>query len=214
MLAFAQDDGVGKRPFPRSQVELGNGLVSEALLLDLPSMRSRYRVNEPHSAYFVTCTIVAWLPVFTSAGRCNIVVESLQYCRENKGLEIFSWVVLDSHLHAIIAAPELTRVLADFKRHTAQRILEQLQKENCEWLLNQFRFYRAKHKIESEYQVWQEGSHPQAIADDGMMSQKVDYIHNNPVKRGLVSGQEHWVYSSAHEWCVGAHPVLKCDPWQ
>jgi hypothetical protein len=51
----------------------------------LGAMRSRYRVNEPHAAYFITCTIVAWLPVFTSASRCDILVESFQYCRKNKG---------------------------------------------------------------------------------------------------------------------------------
>ncbi len=120
-------------------------------------------------------------------------------------------MILDNHFHAILAAPDLTRVMTDFKRHTAQRILEQLQKEKCEWLLNQLQFFRAKHKGESDHQVWQEGFHPQAITDDETLSQKLDYIHNNPVERGLVAGPEHWRYSSAHEWCVGAEPRLKCD---
>jgi putative transposase len=193
---------------------LGNALVSEAALLNPSWMRSRYRVNEPHAAYFITATIVAWLPVFTTAERCNIVVESLKYCRAHKQLEIFAWVILDNHLHAVLSAPELPRVLADFKRHTAQRLLEKLEAEKCEWLLNQLRYFRASHKNESEHQVWQEGSHPQAIGDDRMMLQKMDYVHDNPVRRGLVAGREHWRYSSAHEACVGAEPLFVCDPWQ
>jgi len=77
-------------------------------------MRSRYRINEPSRAHFVTATIVAWLPVFTTAARCDIIVESLQYCRAHKGLKIHAWVILDNHLHAILAAPDLSRVLTDF----------------------------------------------------------------------------------------------------
>ena len=59
-----------------------------------------------------------------------------------------------------------------------------------------------------------EGVHPQEIGSDEMMEQKLDYIHNNPVQRGLVAGQEHWRFSSAHEWLVGASPCFKCDPWR
>ena len=101
-------------------------------------MRSRYRVYEPDAAYFVTATVVAWLPVFTTAARCDILTGSLEYCRAHKGLKIHAWVVLDSHFHGILAAPDLVRVLADWKRFTAQRVLAQLQAEECEWMLNQF----------------------------------------------------------------------------
>jgi len=177
-------------------------------------MRSRYRVHEPHAAHFVTSTVVGWLPVFTTAARCDLLVESLAYCREQKGLKIYGWVILDNHFHAILAAPDLSRVLADLKRHTARRILEQLEAEGCEWLLRQFGHRRAEHKAESAHQVWQEGAHPQAIVGDEMMLQKLDYLHNNPVKRGLVAAPEHWRYSSAHEWCGGTELVLRCDDWR
>ena len=177
-------------------------------------MRSRYRINEPQAAHFVTSTVVAWLPVFTTAARCDILVESLAHCQRHKGLKIHGWVILDSHIHAILTAPDLSRVLADIKRHTARRILDQLEAEGCEWLLHQFEYRRAAHKLESRHQIWQEGSHPQAITDDAMMLQKLDYLHNNPVKRGLVAAPEHWRYSSAHEWCGGVEPLLRCDPWR
>jgi hypothetical protein len=121
-------------------------------------------------------------------------------------------VILDNHLHAILAAPNLAAVLRDLKSFTAAKILEQLATENREWLLNQLRYYRGAYK-RNEYQVWQEGSHPQVIADDAMMHQKLEYLHNNPVKRGWVVAPEHWRYSSAHEWLGGAEPLLRCDAW-
>jgi putative transposase len=188
-------------------------LSAKLRFLHAGPVRSRYRINDPHAAYFVTATVVSWLPVFTSRARCDILVESLEYCRKNKGLEIFAWVILDNHLHAILSAGELPQVLADFKRHTARSLVEHLEKERCEWLLNQLEYFRSKHKAESRHQVWQEGSHPQQIASDEMLEQKMDYIHHNPVKRGLVAAPEHWRYSSAHAWCEGAEPLMRCDEW-
>ena len=197
----------------RSQVALGNALVGEALLHNTFEMRSRYRAHEPHAAHFITATVVAWLPVFTTASRCDILIQAFEYCRQHKGLKIYAWVILDNHFHAILAAPDLPRVLAHFKRHTAQRLVEQLEKEGCEWLLNQFQYFRAAHKAESKHQVWQEGSHPQEITSDEMMAPKQAYIDHNPIKRGLVVAPGHWRYSSAHEGFPGITPVLRCDPW-
>ena len=53
-----------------------------------------------------------------------------------------------------------------------------------------------KHKIKQDYQLWQEGFHPQAIANEEMFIQKLEYIHNNPVRRGYVDDPAHWRYSS------------------
>jgi len=177
-------------------------------------VRSRYHIHDPAPAHFVTGTIIEWLPVFTTSARCDILVDALLYCREHKALRIHAWVILDNHFHAILAAPDLTRVLADFKRYTAKALLAQLKTDQCDWLLNQLSYFRLKHKVESEHQIWQEGSHPQAILSDEMMQQKLEYLHNNPVKRGLVASQEHWRHSSAHEWLPGGMPLLRCDGWR
>jgi REP element-mobilizing transposase RayT len=144
---------------------------------------------------------------------CDIVVKSLLHCRLRKGLRIYAWVILDNHFHAILAAPDLSAALRDLKSFTAQEILQQLVAEGRDWLLNQLRYYRGAHKP-NHHQVWQEGSHPQAIMDDGTMLQKLEYVHNNPVKRGWVTAPEHWYYSSAHEWLGGAQPLLRCDDWR
>ncbi len=177
-------------------------------------MRSRYAIRESHGTYFITSTIVEWLPVFTTAACCDIIVRSLLHCREHKGLQIYAWVILDNHIHAILSAPDLSGTLADFKRFTARVLLEQIKLEKREWLLNQLAYFCALHKRDSAHQVWQEGIHPQQIGSDEMMVQKLDYIHNNPVLRGSVIGPEHWRYSSAHEWLADGHPLFKCDQWR
>ena len=99
-------------------------------------------------------------------------------------------------------------------RFTARALLEQIKAEKREWLLNQLAYYCALHKRESSHQVWQEGVHPQQMESEAMTQQKLEYIHNNPVLRGLVVAPEHWRYSPAHEWLEGVHPLFKCDHWQ
>jgi putative transposase len=177
-------------------------------------MRSRYRINNENAAHFITSTIVEWLPVFTKASCCDNLVRSFEFCRQQKELRIHAWVILDSHFHAIVSGPNLARTLSDLKKFTAHKILDQLELEGRQWLLNQLAYFCAAHKTGSNHQVWQAGVHPQSITSDEMMLQKLEYLHNNPVKRGLVASPEHWVCSSAHEWLPGATPVLRVDPWR
>ena len=177
-------------------------------------MRSRYRVNNERAAHFITSTVVEWLPVFTTEACCDIVVRSLEFCREHKGLKVHAWVIMDNHFHAILSAPELSRIIARLRKFTAHEILRQLKVEGREWLLNQLGYFRSAHKQMSAHQIWQEGVHPQSITSDEMMLQKLEYLHKNPVKRALVASPEHWRYSSAHEWLEGAMPVLRVDPWR
>ena len=177
-------------------------------------MRSRYYVREQGQAHFVTSTIVEWLPVFTSPACCDILVQSLDYCRRNKGVSIYAWVIMENHFHAVLQAEELSRAVTDLKKFTARHLLAKLQTERRGWLVERLIANRAAHKHESIAQVWQEGFHPQAIYSDEVMLQKINYIHANPVRRGWVSAAEHWRYSSAHEQLPGSRPMMRCDPWR
>jgi putative transposase len=176
-------------------------------------VRSRYVVREEYQAHFVTSTIVDWLPVFTTSGCCDIVAEAFDYCRKHKELKLYGWVVMPNHFHAVVQATELSRVMADLKKFTARRLLGQLKIERRDWLLEILHKTRLRHKHASTYQVWQEGFHPQALYSDETIRQKLEYLQNNPVRAAFVAAPEHWRYSSAYEWCVGAIPVIRCDDW-
>jgi hypothetical protein len=58
-------------------------------------------------------------------------------------------------------------------------------------MLRQLEFAKLKHKVDRQFQLWQEGSHPQQIDNDEMMWQKIEYIHYNPVRRGYVDDPLH-----------------------
>lgn len=173
-------------------------------------MRSRYRVSIENGIYFVTSTLVWWIPIFTSRTYFDILIEAFRFSQKEKGLQIYAFVILDNHLHAALSHPKLSQVLQSIKSYSAKIILNQLQKDDKRWAINIFAYQKKHHKTASTHQVWQEGFHPQLIKDEEMLIEKIDYIHYNPVKRGLVAKPEHWIYSSASHY-AGKNCVLKID---
>jgi putative transposase len=174
-------------------------------------MRSRYKIVELEAPHFITCTIVGWLPIFTRTKYLDIITASLSFCREQKGLSLHAYVIIDNHLHLMVSADNLSQVIRDFKRHTAKEILAVARQEDKQWLLKQFEFFKSVLKSDSQHQVWQEGFHPQAITTEDMLRQKLEYIHYNPVRIGLVDRPEDWRYSSARDY-FGQAGVLAIDP--
>jgi hypothetical protein len=82
-----------------------------------------------------------------------------------------------------------------------QRLASRLLRERkVTTLLDQLHYRKARFNADSEYQPWQEGSHPKQIDGDEMMWQKVEYIHNNPLERGFVDDPVHWRWSSARSY--------------
>lgn len=103
---------------------------------------------------------------------------------EHDGFSLYGFVVLENHVHFVSAAEHHSDCIKRFKSFTARRIIDYLQEKRVSLLLRQLAYYKRSHKRASEYQLWQEGSHPEEILHERMMREKLDYIHNNPVKRG------------------------------
>ena len=78
--------------------------------------------------------------------------------------------------------------------------IDDLHAAGFETLVQELRYFKLHHKVDQEHQLWQEGSHPEQILDFDMMMQKVEYIHNNPVRAGYVDELSHWRYSSARNY--------------
>jgi putative transposase len=162
--------------------------------------RSRYRIFETEYPYILTCTIVGWLPVFTRPEAVQILFDCWAFLRQNRGFKLYGYVVLENHLHLIASAPDLSNAMKSFKMDTARQVIELLTRHGAEMLLRHLRAHKLRHKTKSEYQVWQEGSHPKQVGNDEMMRQKLEYLHNNPVKRGYVDDPVHWRYSNARNY--------------
>jgi putative transposase len=171
--------------------------------------RTRYKVCEANQPHFLTCTVVGWLPVFTQPDSVHIVLDSWRFLQEHGRLTIFGYVILENHLHLIATAKDLGKEVGDFKSFAARKIIDRLETRKADVLLKELHFLRTQHKRDREYQLWQEGSHPQVIENDDVMRQKLEYVHNNPVVRGYVDDPVHWRYSSARNYAgqTGLLPV-------
>ena len=169
--------------------------------------RSRYRIFETEYPYFLTTTIVGWLPVFTRPDAVDILYDSWRHCQRQRGLKIFGYVILENHLHLIASAPDLSTVMQNFKSFTARSLIDLLKRRSSTGLLGQLEAHKLRHKADSDYQVWQEGNHPEQIRTEATMWQKLEYVHNNPVARGYVDDPLHWRYSSARNY-AGSHGLI------
>ena len=156
--------------------------------------RTRYRIfeNEQEYPYFMTCTVVGWVPVFTRPQTVQFVLDSWRHLREHNQFQLLGYVILENHLHLIARSPELSRAMQSFKSYTARQILVYLEDQKARTLLDQFARLRLSHKKDSHYQFWQEGSKPKQIRTDDVMWQKLEYVHFNPVNRGYIDDPVHW----------------------
>lgn len=158
------------------------------------------------SPYFLTLTVVDWVDVFSRPKYKHIIVDSLNFCIENKGLIVYSWCLMTNHLHLIARAKEgnvLSDVIRDFKKFTSREIAAAIQtaeESRKNWMLNRFEFAGRYNRKIKDYKFWQDRNAPKEIITAGFLQQKLDYIHQNPVVAEIVQEPEAYLYSSARDY--------------
>ena len=169
-------------------------------------MGRKYKIWDSDRLYFVTFTIVEWIRIFDDEANINTFIDSIKYCQQHKGLEVYAWVIMPNHLHMVIGRngePTLSQIIGDLKSHTARQIRKVL-KEDSESLAYQILILNgSKNSRNQDFQLWQQHNHPIEISSDHMFDQKVDYIHTNPVEAGIVKYPESWKWSSAIDYTGG-----------
>lgn len=153
--------------------------------------------------YFLTLSVVGWIDLFTRQWYCELIVNNLQFCMKHKGLEVYAYVIMPSHIHMVArsAKGDLSKCLRDFKSYTAKEIIKLVEHEPGEsrkdWLLHMFKYHARFQQQNSFYMFWQKTNHPVELSSPEIFDQKVEYLHNNPVEAGYVLMPEMWLYSSA-----------------
>ena len=166
-----------------------------------------YKISDSGAVYFITCTVTKWVDIFTRETYTDIVVSRINHCEENKGLIIYGYVIMSNHVHLLIQArnENLSDILRDFKKFTSQTIIRTLvdnkNESRRDWML--WLFKETDENKNVSYQFWQGDNHPELCYHLNFMWQKLEYIHNNPVKAGLVHKAEEYVNSSAADYAFG-----------
>ncbi|MEX2170390.1 MAG: hypothetical protein WD851_13835 [Pirellulales bacterium] len=159
----------------------------------------RYRIGPDAAVYFVTYSVVEWLPVFVSDATCRIITDSLTYCHRQKSLCINAYVIMPTHMHAIVFdrafdAARLQASLADFRKFTGRSLSDVCGRSMPQCFAETL---KTASTADRARRFWQPSRHPEAIETERFWRQKFDYLHANPCRKGLVSRADHWKYSSA-----------------
>ena len=144
--------------------------------------------------------------MFTREEQKNVLIESLKFCQEKKGLEIYGFCIMSNHLHMICKAINeitLPDIMRDLKKYTSKKITKTILDEPESrriWMLNYFENVSKHLKKDQKYKVWQNEYYAEVIYSNKFLLQKLNYIHNNPVRAGIVDQPEHYLYSSARNY--------------
>lgn len=174
-----------------------------------------YLITDQHQTYFITCTVVEWVDIFTRTAYKNVIVDSLNHCIKEKELIINGWVLMTNHLHFIGYCKEPNRMsdfLRDFKKFTSKKLIatiKEIPESRREWLLDKFDFIARKTRRAEYYKVWKDGNHAIDLREIDAL-EKLNYIHENPVKAGIVEFPEDYLYGSARDY-AGLPGLVKLE---
>ncbi len=162
------------------------------------------RTASTDDLYFVTLTITDWIDVFTRRIYSDYIIDNLTFCQQQKNLNIYAYVIMTNHLHMVtnVTDGSLSDVLRDFKTYTSKNLVkiiaENIQESRKEWMLKAFEKAGKYNPLNIHHQFWLNGNYPVLLYSPAVTDQKIDYIHENPVKASFVgSAHEYW-YSSAN----------------
>jgi len=164
-------------------------------------MSERYKVINSEVPTFITITVTGWVDLFVRRVYSNIIDDALNYCIKNKSLKVHAYVYMTSHLHLIVSSTEneIQDIIRDFKKHTSKELIKAIQDINesrREWMLNKFSYEAKRSGRTTNYKLWQDGFHPVILDTSEKLTQRLNYIHYNPIESGFVAEERDWVNSS------------------
>ena len=166
----------------------------------------RYKIRNKKEIHFVSFAVVEWIDVFTRKEYRDILLESLRFCQDKKGLSLHAWCVMSNHVHLMASSRnyDLSGTLRDFKKFTGKQIIEAISsnehESRKEWMLQIFKDAGQKNSRNTNFQFWRQDNQPKECYSQVFTAQKLHYIHNNPVVAGIVDKPEDYLYSSARDY--------------
>jgi REP element-mobilizing transposase RayT len=171
-------------------------------------MARKYKITNQQAIYFTTFTVVNWVDLFIRDIYKEIFTNNVKFCQNNKGLEVYAWCIMTSHIHMILGKNgvlNLEDIIRDLKSYSSRIIRKELEnslsESRREWMLNLFYKRGILNKRNKDFQLWDQYNHPVELSTNEMMDQRLDYTHYNPVVAGFVQSPEDWIWSSARDYC-------------
>ena len=183
-------------------------------------MSSKYKFNDPDELYFVSFAVVNWIDLFIRNIYKDILLDSWRHCQKEKGMELYGWCIMTSHVHMIIGSQKekMEDIMRDMKKFTSGKLKQAIKdypgESRREWMLKLMEEAGKANSYNKDFQLWQQDNHPIELTTLEIAHQRLDYIHYNPVEAGIVEKPEDYLYSSARDYygIGGLIDIILLDP--
>ena len=167
-------------------------------------------IHDPTHLYFVTATVVEWIPLFKHSKYAEVILSSLIWMQKEKRLLLFAFVIMPTHAHILIKPENQTigEAAQQFGSFTAHKILKKVREDGkTDWLKI---FEKEKRDPRHKHSIWQD-IQAKNIFSMKILEQKLEYIHQNPVAKNwnLANDRADYVYSSAGYYDSGRKPIIE-----
>jgi putative transposase len=180
--------------------------------------REGYTITDQFATHFLTFTVCGWIDLFTRQVYRDIVIESFKYAQKQEQLLLNAYVIMSNHVHLIARANDkqkktLSDIIRDFKKYTHHEMMPIIESDiesRRQWMVHQFKYYGKNNPNNEIKQIWVNNSHPEECYSDEFTNSKLQYIHENPVRAGIVKNPEDYIYSSASNY-VGKGGIIEVE---
>jgi REP element-mobilizing transposase RayT len=178
---------------------------------EILGLRGRLKFDKEENAYFVTTTVMHFDRIFSLGDIYNdILINSLKYLICEQEIKLHAYVIMPSHIHLIVQFPKgesLIDFMRDFKKFTSTKIRQQLEKDRHNEIIEKLKANSVGFKKQI-FKFWMERYDDLVLTSRRIFTTKLNYIHYNPVKAGLVNEPTDWKYSSARYYYLEDKSVI------
>jgi putative transposase len=176
-----------------------------------PRKRVRH-FDLPGDAHYLTFSCCRRLPLLSKDRTRKWLVEAIDEARRKHRFDLWAWVIMPEHVHLLIYPREpqyrTASILTAIKRPVGERAIAYLVDRKSTFLER----LTVRTKIRTYHRFWQAGpGYDHNVCESGTAHRVVQYIHENPVRRGLAAHVEDWYWSSARDWLGAADVPLRVD---
>jgi REP element-mobilizing transposase RayT len=169
-----------------------------------------HSIHDPTHLYFVTASVVEWIPLFKYPKYTEVILSSLSWMQKEKRLLLFAFVIMPTHAHLLIKPQNQTigETVQQFGSFTAHEILKKVREDGkTDWLKT---FEQEKRDPRHKHSIWQD-IQAKNIFSMEVLEQKVEYIHQNPIRKDwkLATDRADYIYSSAGYYDYGRKPIIE-----
>lgn len=174
-------------------------------------LRGRSAFQDGGRVFFVTTTVVDFGQVFACGEQYYcLLLDSLKHVLREHGAKLLAYVLMPSHTHLVIAMPSgenISDLMRDFKKFTSTKVRQLLEKDGNNYWLERLR-WNASRISNQRFKLWMNRFDDLVIETEETLKVKIHYIHNNPVRAGLVEKPEDWKFSSARNYIVSKDNII------